>query len=133
MAFLSISGLGAEELVTITDFEAAARRFLNGNDRVASRRSAANDEVNVGASKNIVHAGIGNDEVSAIGAALGSSRFYGEAGNDRLYGWSGKDLLSDGDGRDTLYGWAGTDTLTGGRRPAAGRRRRGQARRRQGC
>lgn len=80
----------------------------------------------------VVHAGAGNDVVTAIGpvsvplevhggdgrdflsGGSGPDQLFGGEGNDRLDGGKGNDILAGGDGDDRLMGRSGNDLLIGG-------------------
>jgi Ca2+-binding RTX toxin-like protein len=86
---------------------ADATRFIiragNGHDQVS-----IGDGVTIGAQ---VHGGNGNDTIEG---GDGNDVLIGENGKDTIDGDDGNDLILGGNGRDVLQGGLGTDTLDGG-------------------
>lgn len=70
-------------------------------------------DLDIGTTENlIVHAGGGNDSISAVGnlATLITMTLDGGAGNDTILGGNGNDTLLGGDGNDFIDGNQGADT-----------------------
>jgi Ca2+-binding RTX toxin-like protein len=97
-----VNGTDGDETFTIT---------ANGTFARVDRVTPDPFAVDVGTEKLVIHAGGGNDMISASGnlAALVAITIDGGAGNDTILGGNGADTLIGGDGNDFIDGNQGND------------------------
>lgn len=113
---LPSGGLGDDEYVVNSLNDRVIEYYNQGTDIVYAYVSGHSLDPNVEnlTLRNLVKAGIGNDERNIIRGNPGNNYIHGLGNDDRLYGFNGDDVLVGGDGNDELIGGLGQDTMLGG-------------------
>ena len=106
------------ELIEITDSEAIAGRWIDGNDYILGQ--LGNDVIDGEEGNDYIAGGEGDDELYGnIGedhllSGSGDDYLDGGVDNDQLEAGSGDDVVIGGDGNDKVFGDIGNDRLDGG-------------------